>query len=143
MIVIKIPGNPSTVTAQQKGACVIGNKVHYYTKEKVKAEQDTLALKLRRFRPSAPLEGPLYLRIEWRFERKGCKVPQWHAKRPDTDNLIKGVKDVLTKMQFWHDDSQVCSEHASKWAVPPGDGFLLIVIDQLGQPPTDRGEVEP
>ena len=34
--------------------------------------------------------------------------------RPDTDNLVKLLKDVMTKCGYWWDDSQVAYETISK-----------------------------
>lgn len=42
-----------------------------------------------------------------------------HTSRPDVDNLLKSVKDALSKLT-WADDSQVCDVRASK-VVAAGD----------------------
>ena len=52
----------------------------------------------------------------------------WRTTKPDTDNLEKALKDEMTRLHFWHDDAQVCSEIVEKfWAGPlrrvrPGGG---------------------
>lgn len=33
-----------------------------------------------------------------------------HYTRPDGDNLIKMIKDVMTQLGYWNDDAQVYSE---------------------------------
>lgn len=41
--------------------------------------------------------------------------------KPDTDNLEKALKDEMTRLHFWHDDAQVCSEIVEKfWSAPCG-----------------------
>lgn len=34
--------------------------------------------------------------------------------RPDTDNLDKALKDVMTELGFWTDDALVAREHIAK-----------------------------
>lgn len=48
--------------------------------------------------------------------------------RPDTDNLVKLFKDVMTAVGFWYDDSQVCSESISKIY-----GSVVGVYVEVGQ----------
>ena len=36
------------------------------------------------------------------------------VKRPDLDNLCKQLKDACTRLQFWHDDSQVVALRCDK-----------------------------
>ncbi len=43
------------------------------------------------------------------------------SQKPDTDNLQKLLKDVMTAVGFWQDDAQVASEIVEKfWAEIPG-----------------------
>ena len=50
-----------------------------------------------------------------------------HVKKPDTDNLIKAVKDALTGI-LWRDDSQVWYETAMKF-VHAGDESPCVLIN--------------
>jgi len=46
---------------------------------------------------------------------------QYKITRPDTDNMIKILKDEMTSLGFWKDDAQVASEITEKfWAEQPG-----------------------
>ena len=36
------------------------------------------------------------------------------TKKPDLDNLAKQLKDAMTRMQFWHDDAQICALRCDK-----------------------------
>ena len=68
-------------------------------------------------RPASPLEGPLalgvkaYLPIPRSWSKKKKAEAQsgilCHTSKPDLDNLIKQIKDCLTRMNFWRDDRQV------------------------------------
>jgi Holliday junction resolvase RusA-like endonuclease len=40
-------------------------------------------------------------------------APFWHTVKPDSDNILKAVKDAL-KGVCWYDDSQVCDERIIK-----------------------------
>jgi Holliday junction resolvase RusA-like endonuclease len=69
-----------------------------------------------------PMEGPIRLHCEWRFKTsKKAELGMYKTTRPDTDNMMKTVKDVMTDMGFWEDDSQVCQESCTKiWSSDPG-----------------------
>lgn len=53
--------------------------------------------------------------------------PVRHVKKPDTDNLVKAVKDSLSGLA-WRDDSQVCEEFLAKW-VCSGTGTPRVEIE--------------
>ena len=42
------------------------------------------------------------------------EAPRYHTKKPDVDNLAKLILDVLTKINYWSDDSQVVSLKVTK-----------------------------
>jgi Holliday junction resolvase RusA-like endonuclease len=119
--------DPPTRTAQQKGARVIGGHVHHYVKPEVRAAQDILCDALRPHVPDTPLEGPLCLKCKWYFTSKSHKPGTWRTTRPDTDNLQKGLKDCMTEVGFWKDDSQVVVEVSSKrWSDKPGIEISIL-----------------
>jgi Holliday junction resolvase RusA-like endonuclease len=37
-----------------------------------------------------------------------ASAPVFHTKKPDTDNLLKALKDAISQTKVWKDDSQVC-----------------------------------
>lgn len=120
---------PPTATAQQKGACVRGGRVRFYTKARVSRDADFLAALLLPHRPPAPFAGPVSFEAVWTFpwrksERKSAVaagVPLPHASRPDLDNLEKLLLDVMTRLRFWTDDSLVAEKRTAKFRGPrPG-----------------------
>ncbi len=59
------------------------------------------------------------------------RTGDWRTSKPDTDNLQKLLKDVMTSLGFWKDDALVCSEICEKfWAATPG---IYIHIEELGR----------
>jgi Holliday junction resolvase RusA-like endonuclease len=87
-----------------------------------------VTLEARKHKPSAPLSGPVKLRVCYYFPRpkdhftKGGALKasciEMHTFKPDTDNLQKAAKDVLTEVGYWGDDCQVWSDTAEKfWTV--------------------------
>lgn len=82
----------------------------------------------------APLEGPLRLAVWFYLPRP--KNMMWktkptpavpHAKKPDSDNLVKAVKDSLSKI-IWRDDAQISEMFVSKLVVA-GDGQPKVIIE--------------
>lgn len=135
-----------TVTAQQKGVTTRGwklskhgklaPKICHYKKPEVAALEMKLAAGFSGYAPQEKIEGPVRLEVtfthNWplklRHKRMIGEVPEWMPKttKPDTDNMLKMVKDVLTVCRFWHDDAQVCAEFTRKgWGDRPG---IHIVI---------------
>lgn len=100
-----------SVTAQQKGVTIIHGKPHFYKKKEVQEVEDFYKFILKTKRPAQPMTGAVGLTIGYHFPaKKPHKDGQPKTTRPDTDNLIKLVKDVMTEVGFWLDDSQVFVE---------------------------------
>ena len=76
---------------------------------------------LEQYRPAQTLEGPVELTviITWphtkasQKQNNGLSVPK--TTRPDGDNLVKMIKDVMTLLGYWKDDAQVYSETIERW----------------------------
>lgn len=119
---------PCTPTPQQRARhCASG--IAYKSKTQ-KANERTLEAFLMPHRPAEPLRGPLELSFtayfpipkSWPKKRreKAMCGGVWHTARPDLDNLQKQLKDALTRMGFWGDDSQVASYGPTKKLYGPG-----------------------
>lgn len=98
------------------------------TAEQFKSDIATAA---KDHRPEAPLAGPIKLHVRFFFPRTKShyrtngqvkpNAPIWHTVKPDADNCIKAVKDCLTQLGFWLDDSQVCeSSQTKEYSDAPG-----------------------
>lgn len=64
-------------------------------------------------------------------EVPGHRDGEWKTTKPDTDNMIKLLKDCMTRTGFWVDDAQVCSEITEKfWGDVSG---IYVMVEQLEQ----------
>ena len=128
---------PPTATAQHKGVFVVGGKPRFFTKASVRQAENFLASLLAPHAPTEPFASPVFLSVSWQFpwrksERKrvvaeGKPIP--HTSRPDLDNLEKNLLDVLTRLNFWTDDSLVAMKHTEKsWGPKPG---IKIEIEEI------------
>lgn len=116
---------PPRTTSQQKGERIVGKGknayIHHYQKAKVTAAQNEYIARLLPHRPPESIEGPIRLMVEFRYKTNSKKLDgKPKITRPDTDNMIKLLKDCMTKCGFWHDDSQVFDDRPIKrWSLNP------------------------
>lgn len=120
---------PST-TAQQKGYNRYTGQ--FYTKDKVQEVKDLYTLLLRTHRPEQPLAGALRLVVRFYYPvRRPHKDGEPKTTRPDTDNMIKLLKDVATACGYWIDDAQIADERVVKaYSDPSG---IWFEVEQIGQ----------
>lgn len=125
-----IPMTPPTVTAQEQKTGIRNGKPFRYDPPELKAAKQKLTAHLSRFKPDKPYCGGIRLITKWLFPRGSHRDGEYRTTRPDTDNLQKMLKDCMTRVGFWKDDAQVCSEITEKfWAELPG---LYIAIQEIG-----------
>ena len=125
-----IEGDPPRATAQERRISMRNGRPHLYDPDSVKYAKQYLALHLSQHRPQKPMEGPVMLWVGWYFRAsRANKAGTWKTTRPDTDNLQKILKDVMTRCGYWKDDAQVCAEIVIKcWSKTPG---IRIVIHEM------------
>ena len=123
--------NVPTVTHQEKSVTVRNGKPYFYEPAELKAARVKLRDALHRFKPEKPFEGvPLSLVVMWCFPRGNHADGEYRITKPDTDNLQKLLKDIMTELGFWKDDALVAVELCRKfWAELPG---IYVGIEQLG-----------
>lgn len=131
-IFLQFEPNPPRTTAQEKKIAVKddGEPIVYDPERLVKARRAFLS-NLAPFKPDAPFTGPLSLSMVWIFRTPKDGVDGWKPTRPDTDNLVKLLKDCMTKMGFWQDDAQVCAEDCLKFQFKEGPHGVRIVLEEL------------
>ena len=120
---------PPTVTHQEKKVSVIKGKPVFYEPPNLKDARLKLMSHLARFVPSKKYIGGVRLIVKWCFPRKNHRDGEYKITKPDTDNLQKLLKDVMTQLGYWADDNLVASEIVEKfWAEKPG---IYIRIEDL------------
>ncbi len=129
---------PPKATAQQKGAFVLKGHIRFFEKKQVRSAREILFSALKPFQPDEPIATAVSLSVKYYFpyrktERKaivkqGLIIP--HTVRPDLDNLEKLLLDVMTSLQFWKDDSQVCDKQTQKFFAPQGK--IVIEVKEYG-----------
>ena len=125
---------PPTATAQQKGERVVGGYIHHYKKKNVAQAEAILRDALLPYVPAEPItDKPIWLSVIWMFpypksaKKHRAWFARWKTTRPDTDNLNKLLKDVMTDMGFWKDDALIYAELVQKvYSDEPG---ILIDYD--------------
>ena len=133
---------PPTATAQQKGERVVNGYIHHYKKKNVAQAEAILRDALLPYVPEAPItDRGISLTVFWEFSYpKSAKKhkpgwERWKITRPDTDNLNKMLKDVMTDMGFWKDDAQICVEHIGKlYSDEPGIEIAMFSFDGTDMP---------
>lgn len=129
MLQFFVPMVPPTVTHQEKQVTVQGGKPRFYDPEELKAARIKLRDYLAKHRPDAPMDCGVRLIVKWCFPRGERPDGSYRITKPDTDNLQKMLKDVMTDLGFWVDDARVASEIVEKfWTEIPG---IFIRVEEL------------
>ncbi|MEG0935563.1 MAG: RusA family crossover junction endodeoxyribonuclease, partial [Clostridia bacterium] len=123
---------PPTITHQQKKIAIVCGKPRLYEPDALKAARAGLMAHLGRYAPETPYTGGVRLVVKWLFPATAKRLAgTYRITKPDTDNLQKMLKDVLTDLRFWTDDALVCSETAEKfWNDIPGIYIRISDIEE-------------
>lgn len=125
-----MPMKPPTVTYQEHKVSVKSGKPVFYDTQEIKKAKIKLRDNLAAYTPDFPYECAVRLMVKWLFPVTGdYKNGEYKTTKPDTDNLQKMLKDILTELKFWKDDALVASEIVEKfYSDIPG---IFIVIQEL------------
>ena len=119
---------PPTVTQQEHQVRVVHGKPVFYEPQELREARQLLLDSVAGYAPDQPLDGPIQLITKWIW--KGSKT-SYKVTKPDTDNLIKMLKDCMTRTGYWHDDAQVASEITEKfWSDIPGIYVKVVTLDE-------------
>ena len=131
---LDLENNP-TGTAQQTGQMVRGGKIHHFVKKNVRNQKAIYEKKILEALDDEPphFTGPVAVKIHFYYAIKQKKLwGQWKTSRPDVDNSVKSLLDVMTHLDFWEDDSLICRLDISKtYSEHPG---IHIEVWRLIQP---------
>ena len=124
-----LPMIPPTVTHQEKQVTVVNGKPRFYEPRELKTARVKFRDALAPYKPEKPMTGGVGLVVKWCFPRGRHPDGSYRITKPDTDNLQKLLKDVMTELGFWEDDALVASEIVEKfWAERPG---IFIYVETL------------
>lgn len=94
-----------------------GGFIKAYKSKDQEANERTLETFLMEHQPDEPLNGPLWLGVRAYLPMPSSKSKKWRESakygeirpvvKPDLDNLIKNLKDCMTRMRYWVDDKQI------------------------------------
>ena len=134
---LELDTNPKG-TSQMKGEAYQGGRIHHFEKANVKAQRRIYEIAIRDAlsdlkREPPHYEGPVYLEVTFFYQiKQKNRWGQWKTSKPDLDNAVKLLQDVLTSMGFWADDSQIAFlKVKKKLSEHPG---ILIDMGRLIQP---------
>lgn len=132
MIEFFMPMIPPTVTGQMHKVTVRNGQPVFYDPPEVKSAKEKLIGELYKHRVMEPYRDGVRLIVKWCFPRGQHPDGAYRCTKPDTDNLQKILKDMMTLVGFWSDDELVCSEVVEKfWAETPGIYIKIIPIKEL------------
>ena len=130
MLSFFMPMIPPTKTHQQKKVRVVKGKPIFYEPAELAAVRYKLESHLSQHVPSQKYTGNVRLVTKWCFPITGKHYDgEYKGTSPDTDNLQKLLKDVMTDLGYWTDDALVASEIIEKfYSKIPG---IYIAIEEL------------
>ncbi len=114
MIEFFMPMRIPNTTHQMKQVAVVNGKPRFYEPQELQDARKKFGAYLGKHRPPEALTGAIRLITKWVYESNG-KYHTWKTTRPDTDNMVKLLKDCMTAEGFWKDDAQVASEITEKF----------------------------
>ena len=133
---LHFPEGLPRATSQEKGESIRYKKVDgrilpyidHYRKPKVQALRNELTLKMKRYRPKETSEKPIRLTVILYFNIKAPKKlwGTYKTTKPDCDNYVKEIKDVMTLLKFWKDDNQVVDLRVVKYFAEKGTIFIRM-----------------
>lgn len=129
-----IPGEPPRATAQGKRMRIVNGKPVFYKSTDLKAAEELYFYHARNALPKGwkPMEGPVQLTVMFCFGTDDKrKVGTWKTTRPDTDNMVKALKDAITRADVWVDDSQVVYEQTCKSWWSRENACIRVQIEEL------------
>ena len=119
---------PPTCTYQEKQ--INWKTKTFYEPPELKAARSKLQAHLGQHVPEKKYTKAVRLITKWLFPITGKHQDgEYKTTKPDTDNLQKLLKDVMTDLGYWTDDALVASEITEKfWAELPG---IYIKIEEI------------
>lgn len=132
-MIIYLPVNPPNAWGKNSKNSFRGRVV---TNPSIASTKSLMVGLLAGHAPEKPLEGALRMRVMvvWPYnktEKKsvindGACIPK--ITKPDGDNVLATIKDVMENLRFFNNDSQIYCEQIERWHGP--EGFIRIEIEE-------------
>lgn len=129
---------PPTVTAANgKRSDVVGGRVVVHDSAELSEARSLLTSLLAAHGPETPLNGPLGAELVWQYPLRGKHAQgEPYALKPDIDNTVKLVYDVMESLGWYDDDKRICDQHVAQvWGDPGG---LYVHVWEIGWRGNDR-----
>lgn len=140
-MVIWIPCNPPTSwgknskTPRSSRNADGTNKNWLQVNPAITSTKEFLFGSLAEYVPEKPFEGPVRLTLSVKFpynkgtSKKRMASDSAHTTKPDLDNILATVQDVMQTMRFFTADAQIADVAAKKWrSTDPG---IVITLEAL------------
>jgi Holliday junction resolvase RusA-like endonuclease len=132
MIKISIPVEPMGAVRMTRRGKFTNPKALRYLAYKDHLQWQAKQQRKGNFFSSGPLEVFIWFTMpipdSYSEKKKTALIGEYHIKKPDTDNLVKGVFDALNKI-LWQDDNQVSKVTAIKvYGEKPGIDVEVRVL---------------
>lgn len=121
---MRFEGGMPKGTSQEKGERILyrfnGSRrvpyIQHYRDPKVEITRQIFIAKSKPHKPKKPFEKSVRLTVILYFDVKEKRLwGNYKPTRPDCDNYVKEIKDVLTVCHFWNDDNQVADLRVKKY----------------------------
>lgn len=129
-----IPGEPPRVTAQEKRIRIVNGKPRFYKPKELVEAENVYYWAAKNAMPKGwePLTGPLYLSVDFCFGTDKKKLwNTYKTTRPDLDNMVKSLKDSMTRAGIWVDDSNVAMCSTTKWWVSHETAGIHVCVNTI------------
>ena len=124
-----MPMIPPTVTHQEHKVREVNGKPIFSEPPELKEARAKPMAHLTKHKPKEPYRQAIRLITKWCWPRGKHKNGEYKITKPDTDNMIKLLKDCMTGCGYWKDDVLVTEEFTGKyWADIPG---IYVRIEEL------------
>lgn len=107
-----IPVAPRSLQFAGRRFTARGGRIRSYKTSDATAYLSEIFLLSKPYCPKVPILGAVELTMGFVFARPKSAPKAYlgrirHSNRPDADNIVKAIQDVLSKAGFWLDDGQV------------------------------------
>lgn len=147
IITIRLDKNPRG-TSQEKGTSFQGGRIHHYTKKSVREmrqiyKEAIVADLASRGQLTQPhFKGPVMLCVDFFYHTSKKKDDlKWKETKPDLDNMVKLLQDVLDELGFFEVGDQQVSVLYLKKKWTKDDPWINIHIEPIKEEEDDTKPV--